>query len=150
MQRSYTRNRKMIIVFFVVVLALVLGFFLVNEVMKKSICVSRTVSGESERTVELDIDVAAFKRPNSFIIEERLPDGTVLVSSQPKELFNENGRISWMFWDGGLDVKSTKIVYVLSNAGDDKVSGRLVVAIDKNDLSKGYNDLSIGAGRVCI
>lgn len=149
MQRGYNSSKKKVIVCFVIVLALILGYFLVDEVTKKPVCVSRTVSGDSEKIVTLNVEVSMFNKPNSFIIEERVSEGAILVSSQPKELFYENGRISWMFWDGGLKLKDTKIIYKLSNSVDD-VQGRLVVAVDKNDPSKGYTDLIIANGRVCI
>ncbi len=149
MQRGHSSNNKLII-FLVVILALVLGYFLISESIKKPICVSRTISGDLEKNVQLDIEVSWFKGPKSFIIEEKLSLGATLVESNPKELFNQDGRISWMFWNGGLKAKSRTINYVISNVTGDNVYGRLFVAVDKNDPSKGYSETVIGLGRACI
>lgn len=149
MQRGHSSKKK-VVIFLVILLALVLGYFLVHEAMKKSICVSRAVSGDSDRTVKLDVEVSLFKGPKSFIIEERIPPGAILMYSQPKELFNQDGRLSWMFWNGGLKPKNTQISYVLSNFTGENVYGRLFLAVDKNNPDKGYSDLIIGSGRICI
>lgn len=149
MQRGYI-SRKKLLIFVLVLLTLVLGYFIVNEVIKKPICVSRTVTGDLEKNVQLDIEVSKFKGPKSFIIEEKMPSGAVLVDSNPKELFNQDGRISWLFWNGGLKAESRTISYVLSNITGENVYGRLFVALDKKDPSKGYSETVIALGRVCI
>jgi len=149
MQRGHS-GRKKVVIFLVILLALVLGYFIVQEAQKKSICVSRIVSGDSEKTVQLNVEVSLFKGPKSFIIEERIPNGATFISGQPKELFNENGRVSWMFWNGGLKPGNVKIIYSLSGSSNQDVAGRLVLAFDKNNPDKGYNEVIIGSGRICI
>ena len=150
MQRGNNSKSKVIVVCFIVLVVIILGFFIVREYLKNPICVSRTVSGENEQTVQLNVEVNMFKKPNSFIIEERLGNETTFVSSEPKELFYENGKISWSFWRGGLKVANTKINYQVNNPNNQDIIGRLVLAVNKDKPDEGYQDVIIGPGRVCI
>lgn len=149
MQRG-NNSSKVVVICFIVLIVLILGFFLIREYSKQPICVSRTISGEVDKNVQLDVEVNMFKKPNSFIIEERLANGTVFVSSEPKELFFDNGKVSWSFWRGGLKVKDTKINYHITDDNNHEIIGRLVLAVNKDNPNEGYQDVIIGNGRVCI
>lgn len=148
MQRG--TNSKRVVILIVVLLVIILGFFIVREYLKNPVCVSRIISGDNEQAVQLNVEVNMFKKPNSFIIEERLGNETTFISSEPKELFYKNGKVSWSFWRGGLKVENTKIIYHVNNPNNQDIIGRLVLAVNKDNPDEGYQDVIIGPGRVCI
>jgi len=138
-----------IVILLVVLVGIVM--FLAPKFVKNTVCVSRTVVGDSEKTVTLDVDVSFFKRPNSFIVEEKIPSTWIFSESNPKELFNsESGKLSWMFWKGGLPVRDTKIVYTVNNADAGEVTGKLISGAEIGNPSAGYNEIAIGAGKSCL
>ncbi len=55
-----------------------------------------------------------------------------------------------MFWDGGLKVRSTKIIYNIKDESNQEIIGRLVLAVNKDNPDEGYQEAIIGQGEVCI
>jgi len=140
---------------FIIVIALVIilavTYLVAPKYVKNSVCISREISGDDDKTVILNVDVSFFKRPNSFVVEERFPQGWKFVSSDPQTLFfPDDGKVSWMFWSGGLPVKDTKIVYHVTNSSEGSPQGSLVIAKETGNPDAGYNEVQIGPGQVCI
>ncbi len=138
-----------VIILVLVVLAIAL-FVVAPKLVKNSVCVSRSISGESEREIILDVDFSLFKKPSSLIVEERIPSQWNFVDTDPKALFAEENKASWMFWSGGEKVRDVKIIYHVENAVSGEPVGKLITAKEKGNPETGYNEVEIGPGEVCL
>src|SRR3989344_5162402 len=144
MEKRMKKNRTIrLVVGIIVVLVLLAGvyYFLLPKVIKNSVCVTRSIIGIDEKTITLDVKTSFFKKPSSFLVEEKFPDVWELVSSQPKGIFASTaGKISWLFWDGGDKPVSGQVIYTIKNASSGELVGKVFTAKEKGNPSAGYND----------
>lgn len=155
MEKGVKKNRVVRVVVWTVLVLIVLAgiyYFLLPKIIKNSVCVTRSVIGNDEKTITLDVETSFFKRPSSFIIEERFPAGWELVSSQPKGLFaSASNKMAWLFWDGGDKPNSVQIIYTVKNASSGEGVGKIFTAKEKGDPSAGYNEAVIaGTEKACV
>lgn len=135
----------------VVVLILIVGA-VIYVVTPSKVCVDRFVSGDADKNININVRVSGFSKPNSFIIEETIPEDAGVVSVEPEPVnFNGQSRnLAWLFYSGGLPIKDTSIIYSIDGVEGIGPSGNLIYAVDKSNPDLGYIRVPLGDGEVCI
>ena len=152
--RHEKRSKLKIVLFFlIIVVILAVGGFVGWDYSKDSICVTRSISGTSDKVVSLSIDTRFFNKPKSFMIEEKMPENAVFVSSEPKVLVDGVNGLSWVFWAGGgegLKVEDSNVEYKYNNVSSGEPVGKIIVAINKKNPEEGYREEVLKVGSTCI
>lgn len=141
-KRGYTG-----LVIFLAVLALFLIgltiYLLYSLFSSNGICVSKSVNNQE---VTIDIDVGNFNKPNSFIIEQDLTNATLISSSLQPVVNNSDSKLVWLFWEQGLPVQDSTLIYQLSSM---ESNPRILTALNSGNPEDGYVSQEIKE-KICV
>lgn len=150
-QHTKGSSKRNLLVILIFICALVLVYYyLIPVIFKEHVCASRNIASvEGTRNIEINVDVKELNKPYSFLIEETIPAGSNLLTSEPKPIFYDKstGRVSWLYWKGGIPVKDGEIKYIYT--GGEEVSGKVVTAKVPNNPLKGFSTASYSSEEGC-